>query len=387
MSISSFAKGRKERIFQKIELKNMKNKKIIPIFILLFSLVLVSGCIEQIFVENGTTYEKQPTKISYTISYGYSLKCSGMGDFNLMYDCDTPEVLNGQATIIEVLNPEYENITLASFNDMKSWNLSKNSCTDLELGITASVIAESFVVSDLNGDDALTIEEIQNHYPLYVSQYCNAQSNDTRIFIDPDSTIIKNKANQILNTAGTNNSFLAAKQIFIWLKENTEYSIHLPGDNNVQTCDVTLEKKTGDCDDLSFLYIALCRAVNIPARFVRGFLIEDLEAVAHAWAEVFVGGNIGNNGWVSVECAGTAVGESKIESEINQNFGIESVGHLRLFVDDGSNESMKISLSGIRYIAASSLLINTPVSFSTVTNYQILEQKSLNIKDDIRTYQ
>ena len=104
----------------------MKNKKIIPIFILLISLVFVSGCLEKILEETGVTYQEQPTKISYTISYGYSLECSGMGDFNLMYDCDTPEVLNGQATIIEVLNPEYEDITLASFNDMKSWNISKD---------------------------------------------------------------------------------------------------------------------------------------------------------------------------------------------------------------------------------------------------------------------
>ena len=365
----------------------MKNKKIIPIFILLLSLVLISGCIEQIFENTVTEYEEQPTKLSYTISYGYSLKCSGNGDFNLEYDCDTPEILNGQVTITKVLNSEYEDITLASFNDMKRWNISKNSCNDLDLGITANVIAESFVVNDLNGGNALIINELENLYPSYISQYCNSQSNDTKTFIDPDNSLIKNRANQILSDAGTNNSFLVAKQIFVWLKENTEYTTHQEGDNNVQTCVVTIEEKNGDCDDLSFLYISLCRSLRIPSRFIRGFLIEEGQAIPHAWAEVFVGGNIGNNGWVPVECAGNAAGDSKIESEINQNFGIESAGHLRLFVDDGSDESLKISLSGIKYIASSSLSITTPVSFSTVTNYQVLEQKSLNIKDNIRTYQ
>jgi len=360
----------------------MNNKKIIPIFILFLSLVLISGC-----VEYGTTYEEHPTKVSYTISYGYRINCSGTGEFNLMYDCDTPEVLNGQATIIQVLNSEYMNITRTSFNDMKSWNLSKNSCTDLELGITASVVAESFMDSNLNGKDALNIDEIQNQYLNYVDQYCKPQSNETKTFIDPESTSIKSQADQILNTAGTNNSFIVAKEIFKWLKEKTEYVIHENGDNIVQSCNITLDKKTGDCDDLSFLYISLCRAVKIPARFIRGFLIEENTGIPHAWVEVFVGGDIGNGGWIPVECSGVATGDNKIEAEINQNFGLESAKHLRIYKDDGSDESLKISLSGIQYAADSSLSIETPVSFSLVTNYQVLEQKNLNVKDNIRTYQ
>jgi len=359
----------------------MKNKKLIWIFILFLCLALVSGCVEKV-----TTYEKHATKISYTISYGYRLKCTGDGEFNLMYDCDIPEALNGQATIIDVLSSEYANITLAD-NPMKSWNLSKNSCTDLELGITASVIAESFMVSDLSGENALSIENIQKQYPSLVAQYCNAQSNETKIFINPDDLLIKNKANEILNNAGTNNSFLVAKEIFSWLKENTDYKIHTADDNILQTCDSTFNKKTGDCDDLSLLYISLCRAVNIPARFIRGFLVEENQATAHAWAEVFVGGNIGDNGWIPVECAGTAEGADKIQVEINQNFGVEDAAHLRLFKDDGSNESLRISISGIQYSAETSISIESITSFSTVTNYNVLEQKTLNIKDNVRQYQ
>jgi len=360
----------------------MDNKKIVPIFILFISLVLISGCIE-----NGTTYREYPTKISYTISYGYRVNCSGTGELNLIYDCDTPEVLSGQLISIEVLNPEYTDITLTSFNDMKSWNLSKNSCTDLELGITASFVAESFMVSNLNSKDALSIDEIQNQHPAYVDQYCKSQSNETKIFIDPENIAIKNQANHILNTAGTNNSFIVAKEIFKWLKENTEYAIHENNDNIVQSCDITLDEKTGDCDDLSFLYISLCRSVKIPARFIRGFLIGENIGIPHAWVEVFVGEEIGNEGWIPVECAGVATGDNKIEAEINQNFGLESAEHLRTYKDDGSNESLRISLLGIQYTADSSLSIETPVSFSSVSNYKVLNKNDLNIKDNIRTYQ
>ena len=139
-----------------------------------------------------------------------------------------------------------------------------------------------------------------------------------------------------------------AKNLFIWLKENTTYQKH-NGKETVQPAGTTCNIKTGDCDDLSFLYIALCRAVDIPARFIRGFIVEAddngyVTTVPHAWAEVFVGGGIGNNGWIPVECACSS---DEMEVQINQNFGLESVGHLRLFIDDGTNESLITSLSDI----------------------------------------
>lgn len=363
----------------------MKNKKIIPIFILFFSIALVSGCIEQIFSNNGVTYEENPTKISYTITYGYNIECSGNGDFNLMYDCDIPELINEQVTNIGVLSEEYENITLATFNDMKSWNISTKSCKNMQLGLTANVTAEVFYESDISGSSAWTIDQLITENNM-VSRYCHKQGNETVVFINPEDKNILSIAQEIKEDSGTNNSFIIAKEIFKWLKEETTYTIH-SNYNSVQTCISTFENKTGDCDDLSFLYISLCRAVKIPARFIRGFLIEENNGIPHAWAEVYVGEkSIGNNGWIPVECAGTSTGPNKLVAEVNQNFGMESAHHLRLFIDDGTNESIKVSLSGIKYVADSSLLIGDLDSFSTVTNYQELEQKSLNIKDDTRTY-
>ncbi len=360
----------------------MNKKKMFSIFILFFCLVLVSGCVEKIFVSDGVTYQECTTKTSYTISYGYQIKCSGEGKLNVIYECDTPEVLDGQTSILEALYPEYENITLASFNNMKKWNLSKNTCNEFNLGLKASVVAEVFLVSDLTGEDALSIEDIKENYPGYVSKYCKVQSNESKRFIDPENAVIKNQANLILSNSGTNNSFVVAKEIFTWLKQNTEYLIHNPGFNDVQTCYETYNKKTGDCDDLSFLYISLCRAIDIPARFIRGFLVSQQQATPHAWVEVFVGGNIGDDGWIPVECAGTATGEDKIEAEINQNFGIESANHLRLFKDDGSNASLEISFTGIVYSSDSGIDLDTPEFFVEIVEYEELLSNKLHIDED-----
>ena len=299
----------------------MNNKKITSIIILLFFFTMASsGCLD--FLDGSTTYQSHPTKIKYDIRYGYEIDCTGTGEYEIHYNCDKPEVLLGTVSSINPLyNNNYTHTTLAN-NNVTFWNISGKGSNNYELGITATVQAESFLVSDLNGEDALTIQEINILHPDLVNQYCHEQSNETITFIDPNHLGIKNTATNILSQANSNNSFALAKALFVWLKENTEYQIH-QSEAGVQPAGTTYMLKTGDCDDLSFLYISLCRSLGIPARFIRGYLIEENNGIAsagpHAWVEVFVGGDIGSNGWIPVECACKA----SIKTEIHQNFGTE----------------------------------------------------------------
>jgi transglutaminase-like putative cysteine protease len=330
-------------------------------------------------------YEAHPTEVSYTIEYGYLINCTGFGKYNIKYDCDLPEVLEGEIISTVVHDNNYENKILATFNTVKSWNITSESSMTYDLGITASVRSEYFLVSDLNGKDALTIQEIQNQYPDLVDQYCKPQSNGTITFIDPNNALIKATANYVLNQAETNNSFLVAKELFKWLKHQTTYGTN-SGQTNVKPASETLKNKVGDCDDLSFLYISLCKSLGLPARFIRGIHVdfEKNQAIAHAWVEVFVGPNIGKEGWIPVECAGTT---EKVETEIHQNFGIEGVGHLRLFKDDGSNESLNASLTDIRYLVYGSDRKINPEAYLEIASYSILKSNELVIDENgMRSY-
>jgi len=361
----------------------MKNKILFLVFIFILTISAFSGCLEFFSIDGSTTYEAHATSAIYTFSYGYKINCTGSGKYLITYKCDLPEVLNGQILDLTIHNDDYNNEILATWNSVKSWNITSFINKEHDLGITATVQARSFMISDLNGEDALTIQEIKNKYPYLINQYTKAQSNDTTVFIDPNHRKISDTALQIFNKAGTNNSFILAKELFKWLKQYTTYKTHFLNDN-VQTASYTFEYKTGDCDDLSFLYISLCRSLKIPARFIRGFLVDKNNAVPHAWAEVFVGGGIGDNGWMPVECAGIA---SSVESEVHQNFGIENVEHLRVFKDDGSNESLKISLSGIYYRMYSNDRKIDAYSYSDVSNYSVIKNQQLFIdKDNIRAY-
>lgn len=351
------------------------NASIVGFFLVLITLVLC-GC-QDLFVNSGKTiYQSHPTKVRYTLSYGYKINCSNTGKYKIHYNCDLPEVLNGQIISTMVHNDEFEEKIIASHNSMYIWDITSFLTKNYDLGLITSVEAESYIGSDLNGEDALSIKEIKDQYLTFVKQYCQAQSNDTTVYIDPNNPKIIEIASNLLKSAGTNNSFLVAIEIFRWLKQNIIYQIHI-GNNNAQPASATLQYKTGDCDDLSFLYISLCRSIGIPSRFIRGFLIEENIAVPHAWVEIFVGPNIGINGWIPVECAGVS---SNIDTEIYQNFGLESVDHLRLFKDDGSNESLNISLSGITYMTFGDRKINAS-SFADVSNYIILDSNELLIDE------
>ncbi|MFO7677495.1 MAG: transglutaminase domain-containing protein [Thermoplasmatota archaeon] len=356
--------------------------KVFPLFLVL--LVLVSGCTE-VLLNFSTTYESYPTKISYVIKYGYDLNCTGSGEYQINYDCNIPTVLQGSVSYNPLYEKDYQSIQDFN-NNFLSWNISSSERAMYKLGIRASVIAESFIVEDLTGIDALTIDEIAEKYPETTSKYLNGQSNDTTYLINPYESSIVNIAQSIMYAADTNNSFICAKEIFNWLKTNTEYTIH-EQDMGVQPALLTLQKKTGDCDDLSFLYISLCRSVGIPARFVRGYLLSEdivgtVKATAHVWVEVFVGGLLGINGWIPVECAGASSDETV---NVHQNFGVESAYHLRLFVDEGSNESLLKSSAGISFSYGIGRHVDVN-SFAEIIEYSVIESKQLVVDADNQRY-
>jgi hypothetical protein len=322
-------------------------------------------------------YESTPTRISYDLSYGYDVNCSGGGDYKILYRCGTPEVLTGSVTYDLLFPSEYQQKTLVN-NTFIEWNISGDYERTYTLGLTAHVEAESYLFSDLNGENAATIQELKEKSSQVVHSFTHLQGNETIRYIDPSNSEIYAIAMAVQKTAETNNSFLVAKALFTWLKEHIQYQTH-PFEGEVRPAAVTLSKKTGDCDDLSFLYVSLCRACQIPARFIRGYLIISENgsyiATAHAWVEVFIGNFLGNDGWLPVECACCT---QSIDSDILQNFGVESAFHLRVFTDDGSNASLELSLSGITYTHMLSRII-TVHSFAEMKNYQELESKKLVI--------
>ena len=360
----------------------------IPVAVIMSVVTLVivsSGCVDLDFLENGTTtYQLHPTKIQYDVSYGYNVTCSGTGPYEIRYLCDKPEVIQGSVSSLSLLHTM--DYILMDDERVIFWNISGHDAAEYTLGVSASVFAESFLVADLNGNGALTVEDIALLHPDLVQQYCHKQGVGENVYIDPGHSDIQATATMIRNQTNSSNAFMLAQALFVWLKENTMYYLH-NHKPHVQTAATTYQLRTGDCDDLSFLYISLCRSQGIPARFIRGYLIDEIDGMvtagAHAWVEVFVGGTDGNQGWIPVECACSA----SVNAEVHQNFGVEDVYHLRLFVSDGSNESLNTSLSGISWTYNSFLEVHAE-PFIVIDNYMVLEEHRLVISENnIRSYE
>jgi transglutaminase-like putative cysteine protease len=79
-----------------------------------------------------------------------------------------------------------------------------------------------------------------------------------------------------------------------WVHENVRYQMGSSGPST--TALQVYQARAGVCRDLALLSVALCRAMNVPARYAFGYLPDidveppDVPMDFHAWFEAYVGG-------------------------------------------------------------------------------------------------
>jgi transglutaminase-like putative cysteine protease len=59
-----------------------------------------------------------------------------------------------------------------------------------------------------------------------------------------------------------------------------------------------LELGAGVCQDIAHLFIASCRGLGIPARYVSGYVNQPGEIATHAWCQIWAGDRVG---WIDVD--------------------------------------------------------------------------------------
>ncbi len=98
--------------------------------------------------------------------------------------------------------------------------------------------------------------------------------------IDSDDPNIKSRAEKTVNPALT--LWDAARAINLWVYRNIEYSETMGGAKE------TFESLEGNSRSKALLCVAMCRAMDIPARIVQGVLYAE-GPTDHAWVEVYLG--------------------------------------------------------------------------------------------------
>ena len=122
-----------------------------------------------------------------------------------------------------------------------------------------------------------------------LDEYCRAAK-----FWEIKDPLIRQTSERIRRSSSNLEDFLSG--VFVWLRNNVKLREPQPVRLGAAGA---IRERTGDCDELSDLFIALCRAAGVPCRRVVGLFYHAREDCQksfdwHAWAEV----KLSNNVWV-----------------------------------------------------------------------------------------
>jgi len=187
---------------------------------------------------------------------------------------------------------------------------------DLSSGVTVSYrtvegAARQMVVSIpplAAGDDARAIVtfEIKRLCPsppenpdLYVLPKVKPADRRLGAFLGP-SPLIESDDAQIAGiakklVAGQDNAWRQVEALYDWVREKIEFHDNRGG--TVKSALQALRDGTGDCDEMTSLFVALCRASDVPARTVR--------VPGHCYPEFYLLDDEGKGHWFPCQAAGS----------------------------------------------------------------------------------
>ncbi|HUW20976.1 MAG TPA: transglutaminase domain-containing protein [Sedimentisphaerales bacterium] len=125
-------------------------------------------------------------------------------------------------------------------------------------------------------------------------------------YIEKDNTLIQ----QIAEGITGQNEIDTVRKIYNYVADNMEYAVQ--GEKDRGAIEAVQQKK-GDCSEYSDLFVAICRAKNIPARFVTGYTVRfDDISPKHHWAEVY----LQEYGWVPFDPSWGDVEDAAIRNKM-----------------------------------------------------------------------
>ena len=130
------------------------------------------------------------------------------------------------------------------------------------------------------------------------------------------------------------NPYWIGRKIYNYVIEHIEYE--LAGGWNIAPA--VLDRGSGSCSEYSFVYIAMCRAAGLPARYTGSIAIRGDDAsyddVFHRWVEIY----LPNYGWLPVDPSG---GDSNWPSVRANSFGYLNNRYLITTLGGGGSEYLE----------------------------------------------
>lgn len=142
-------------------------------------------------------------------------------------------------------------------------------------------------IQKITGKVEFPIEELDPYYSDYLVPMEIIDINDD----------IRSLASSLAK--GEDDLYGVVFNLALWVQENVEYDLSTITADASQKASWVLKNRKGVCDEITSLFISLCRSLGIPARFVTGISYSNVNLQndgwgPHGWAEVYFPGY----GWV-----------------------------------------------------------------------------------------
>lgn len=161
-----------------------------------------------------------------------------------------------------------------------------------------------------------------------------------------DDPLVQELSQKAAERAGDDETY--ARHVFKIVRESLKLKTPLEERKGAARA---IREKEGDCDEHADLFIALLRAVRIPARRIVGHYYRDgMDPEPHAWCEMF----LKKNGWIPVD---PALG----------NFGVMTEHYFSRIREGLESERHKIELKGV----AESTMVEEEVKMTILKNGQV----------------
>jgi transglutaminase-like putative cysteine protease len=269
----------------------IKNAKILIIIVMILSSLLSVEIVSAIDISTeisipDTIYIYNPRKAQLT--YNFSFTNNGPNKIrNLKVYFAIPEDRDNQSIKNLTFSKPYET-KIDQYGQQVASIIINEISTGQKVDIFWQGEIETYSIDyNINPDQVLDL----NHIPQDIlSTYTTNGS-----YYNLDSHIIRDAA--IEAAKGATNPYWIARNVHDYVANQISYL----NDNSWDNAETVLLQRHGSCTEYAFLYVALCRANGIPARYVGGTRQRKegryIDDVYHRWSEVY----LPPYGWIPVD--------------------------------------------------------------------------------------
>lgn len=168
---------------------------------------------------------------------------------------------------------------------------------DCVIGISGSVDLFKYDFSTAEEESGETEDEVPEIYLMPEKH------------IESDSSAVQKAASEIEGEEDVD----IVRNVFNYVLEKMTYTTYNPHDVGAEKAIASWE---GDCTEYSDIFVAICRAKGIPARFIEGYCVNPASSIhKHNWVEAYMR----DYGWVPFDLTFADSGHASFENTPPQN--------------------------------------------------------------------